>query len=110
MVSIVLVTYNRASRLKLSIQDLLDQTFQDFELIICDDCSTDSTERVCRDFQRRDNRIRYFRHPENIAMPANCNFGITKCNFEYVAILHDGDRFMPSLIEQWYRAIVNMNR
>ena len=48
MVSIVLVTYNRAKRLKLSIQDILNQTFKDFELIICDDCSTDSTESVCR--------------------------------------------------------------
>ena len=107
MVSIVLVTYNRASRLKLSIQDILDQTFPDFELIICDDCSTDSTEQVCLDFQKKDSRVRYFRHPANIAMPANCNFGITKCNFDYVAILHDGDRFDPSLIEQWYHAIVD---
>ncbi len=107
MVSIVLVTYNRASRLKLSIRDILNQTFTDFELIICDDCSTDSTPDVCREFEKRDNRIRYFRHPVNVAMPANCNFGITKCNFDYVAILHDGDRFKPDLIEQWYNAIAN---
>ncbi|HMG93488.1 MAG TPA: glycosyltransferase family 2 protein [Chryseolinea sp.] len=107
MVSIVLVTYNRASRLKLSIRDILNQTFKDFELIICDDCSTDSTEQVCREFEKRDSRIRYFRHPENIAMPANCNFGITQSNFDYVAILHDGDRFKPSLIERWYTAISN---
>jgi len=105
MVSIILVTYNRAARLKLSIEDILNQTFRDFELIICDDCSTDSTEAVCREFQKRDPRIRYFRHKQNIKMPANCNFGIEKAKFEYVAILHDGDRFKPDLIEQWHRAI-----
>jgi glycosyltransferase involved in cell wall biosynthesis len=105
MVSIVLVTYNRASRLKLSIRDILNQSFKDFELIICDDCSTDSTEQVCRDFEKRDSRIRYFRHDKNLAMPANCNFGINKSSFDYVAILHDGDRFKPTLIEQWYNAI-----
>lgn len=105
MVSIVLVTYNRAARLRLSIQDILDQTFKDFELIICDDCSTDSTESVCRQFEQRDPRIRYFRHPQNMKMPGNCNFGIEQAKFDYVAILHDGDRFKPELIEQWYQAI-----
>ena len=97
MVSIVLVTYNRAARLRLSIQDILDQTFKDFELIICDDCSTDSTESVCRQFEQRDPRIRYFRHPQNMKMPGNCNFGIEQAKFDYVAILHDGDRFKPEL-------------
>ena len=38
-------------------------------------------------------------------MPANCNYGIRKASFPYVAILHDGDRFKPDLIEQWYNAI-----
>ena len=74
MVSIVLVTYNRAKRLRLSIQDILNQTFKDFELIICDDCSTDSTEDVCAEFAKADDRIRYYRHNSNLQMPANCNF------------------------------------
>jgi glycosyltransferase involved in cell wall biosynthesis len=105
MVSIVLVTYNRAQRLRLSIQDILNQTFKDFELIICDDCSTDSTEEVCKEFETLDSRIRYYRHYSNLQMPANCNFGIQKAIYPYVAILHDGDRFKPQLIERWYEAI-----
>lgn len=105
MVSIILVTYNRAARLKLSIQDILGQTFKDFELIICDDCSTDATESICRGFAAKDKRIKYYRHASNLRMPANCNFGIQKAIYSYVAILHDGDRFKPDLIEQWYNAI-----
>jgi glycosyltransferase involved in cell wall biosynthesis len=105
MVSIVLVTYNRAKRLRLSIQDILSQTFTDFELIICDDCSPDNTEAVCREFEARDNRVKYFRHAQNKQMPANLNFGIAQAQFEYVAILHDGDRFRKDLIEQWYNAM-----
>lgn len=105
MVSIVLVTYNRAKRLRLSIQDILNQTFSDFELIICDDCSPDNTEAVCREFESRDSRIRYFRHSQNKQMPGNVNFGIQQAKHEYVAILHDGDRFRRDLIEQWYNAI-----
>jgi glycosyltransferase involved in cell wall biosynthesis len=88
----------------LSIQDILDQTFRDFELIICDDCSTDETESICKEFAAQDNRIRYFRHSSNLRMPANCNFGFNQAKFPYVAILHDGDRFRSDLIEQWYKA------
>jgi glycosyltransferase involved in cell wall biosynthesis len=105
MVSIILVTYNRAKRLRLSIQDILNQTFTDFELIICDDCSPDDTEAVCREFEARDNRIKYFRHAQNKQMPANLNFGISQAQFECIAILHDGDRFRKDLIEQWYNAM-----
>jgi len=105
MVSIILVTYNRAKRLRLSIQDILSQTFSDFELIICDDCSPDNTEEVCREFESRDSRIRYFRHSQNKQMPGNLNFGIQQAKYEYVAILHDGDRFRRDLIEQWFNAI-----
>lgn len=105
MVSIVLVTYNRAERLKLSIQDILDQTFTDFELIICDDCSTDATEDICTEFVEKDGRIKYYRHNSNMRMPANCNFGIQKAQYPYIAILHDGDRFKKDLIERWYKAI-----
>jgi len=105
MVSIVLVTYNRAKRLRLSIEDILRQTFQDFELIICDDCSPDATEQVCREFEARDSRIRYFRHEQNKQMPGNLNFGIQQAKYEYIAILHDGDRYRQDLIEQWYNAL-----
>jgi glycosyltransferase involved in cell wall biosynthesis len=98
------VTYNRAERLKLSITDILNQTFKAFELIICDDCSTDETEEVCREFASQDNRIRYYRHVANLRMPGNCNFGIKQAKYPYVAILHDGDRFRADLIQQWYKA------
>jgi glycosyltransferase involved in cell wall biosynthesis len=107
VVSIVLVTYNRAQRLRLSIRDILNQTFKDFELIICDDCSPDETEEVCREFIAEDNRVKYFRHASNNRMPANLNFGICKAQFPYVAILHDGDRFKPDLIQQWYNGITS---
>ncbi|MEO5979477.1 MAG: glycosyltransferase family 2 protein [Chryseolinea sp.] len=105
MVSIVLVTYNRAQRLKQSIRDILNQNFIDFELIICDDCSPDETQEVCEHFASLDGRIRYFRHDSNLRMPENLNFGIRHARYEYIAILHDGDRFRRDLIEQWYNAI-----
>ncbi len=105
MVSVVLVTYNRAERLKLSIQDILDQSFRQFELLICDDYSGDHTKEVCEHFQGTDRRIKYIRHNNNKGMPANLNFGIQQAAYGYIAILHDGDRFKPTLLQKWYDAI-----
>lgn len=107
MVSIVLVTYNRAHILEKSITDILNQSFRDFELIICDDCSPDDTEDICNHFVSVDSRIRYYRHSTNLRMPANLNFGIQKSRYELIAILHDGDRFRSDLIEQWVKALVS---
>lgn len=105
MVSVVLVTYNRANRLRESIQDILDQTFTDFELLICDDKSNDNTETISRQFCLIDERIKYFRHDVNKGMPGNLNFGIENATSNYIAILHDGDRFKPTLLQNWFNAI-----
>ena len=105
MVSVVLVTYNRASFLKFAIEDILAQNFQNFELIICDDASPDETESLCRHYQKIDSRITYIRHPKNLGMPNNLNEGLKLAQYPYVAVLHDGDRFPLNLLERWYKAI-----
>ncbi len=64
-VSIGLPVYNGARYLEASIESLLGQTWQDFELIISDNASTDDTERICRRFQERDARVHYLRNDQN---------------------------------------------
>ena len=63
-VTVCLPTYNRAHYLREAIESVLSQTFQDFELLICDNASTDETSEVVKSF--RDARIRYVRHSRNI--------------------------------------------
>ena len=75
-VSVVLTTYNRASLVGKTIESILNQTFRDFELIVCDDCSSDSTEQVCAEYAGRDPRVRYIRNNKNVGMPKNLNTGI----------------------------------
>ena len=101
-VSVVLTTYNRANILPHTLEAILCQTLRDFELIICDDCSSDETQAVCRDFETRDGRIRYVRQPENLRMPSNLNVGIRMARAEYIANLHDGDIYRKDLLEKWY--------
>jgi glycosyltransferase involved in cell wall biosynthesis len=63
-VSIGLFVYNGESFLPKSLDSLLWHTFQDFELIISDNASTDRTEEICRAYAARDRRIRYYRNEE----------------------------------------------
>jgi cellulose synthase/poly-beta-1,6-N-acetylglucosamine synthase-like glycosyltransferase len=62
-VSVIIPTYNRAHLVGRAIRSVLNQTFQDFEIIVVDDGSTDNTEEVVKGFN--DPRIRYIRHEEN---------------------------------------------
>lgn len=72
--SIGLPVYNGEHLLPLALDALVNQSYRDFELIISDNASTDGTERICRDYASRDERIRYLRQPRNIGMVANHNF------------------------------------
>jgi glycosyltransferase involved in cell wall biosynthesis len=105
-VSIVLVTYNRAEFLPRTLDCILEQTYREFELFICDDCSTDATPNICRRYEAQDKRIQYVRNQTNLAMPGNLNAGIRRCSGEFVAILHDGDIYHRTIIEKWRAALV----
>ena len=66
--SIVLPVYNGEKYLAESIEALLGQSYEDFELIISDNASTDSTADICRRYEKQDSRIRYIRQPRNIGL------------------------------------------
>ena len=104
-VSVVLTTYNRARVLGATLDCILSQTLQDFELIISDDASTDGTEQVCHKYEKQDPRVRYLRGAQNVGMPGNLNNGIKACTAEYVANLHDGDLYEATLLEKWAAAL-----
>lgn len=73
LLSIGLPVYNGQNYLHAAIQSLLAQTFADFELIICDNASTDQTSEICRHYADRDARIRYHRNPINLGAAPNFN-------------------------------------
>jgi glycosyltransferase involved in cell wall biosynthesis len=62
-VSIGLAVYNGEQYLDEAISSILSQTFEDFELVICDNASVDSTAEICARFAASDERIRYYRNP-----------------------------------------------
>lgn len=92
-VSVIIPTYNRAHLVGRAIQSVFNQTYQDFEVIVVDDGSTDNTEEVVENF--RDHRIRYMRHSENCGYPIPCNTGIKVARGEYIAFLDSDDEWLP---------------
>ena len=72
--SIGLPVYNGENYLAESLDALLGQSYEDFELIISDNASTDGTADICRRYAKQDSRIRYVRQPRNIGCAPNHNF------------------------------------
>ncbi len=93
-VSIILPTYNRAHYLKEAIESVLTQTYQDWELLIIDDGSTDETRSVAQSYVERDSRISYHYH-SNQGVSAARNVGIQLARGRYVAFLDDDDLWQP---------------
>lgn len=96
-VSVIIPTYNRAHLIGRAIDSVLNQTFQDFEIIVIDDGSTDNTDEVVKYFN--DPRIRYIRHEQNCGGSAARNTGIMTTHSEYIAFLDSDDEWLPEKLE-----------
>lgn len=99
-VSIGLAVRNGAAYLRQAIDSILAQTFSDFELIICDNASTDETEAICRAYAGQDARVRYWRNGRNIGGTNNENLTITKARGEYFRLAAHDDKLAPELLEK----------
>ena len=88
-VSVIITTYNRADLLPRAVNSVLSQTFEDYEVIIVDDCSTDHTQEIIQRFT--DPRIRSVRHGRNQHQSASINTGISHARGKYITFLDDDD-------------------
>ena len=86
-VSVILPTLNRAYLLSSSIKSVLNQSFQNFELIIIDDGSTDNTQEVARQF--KDERIKYIKNGKNLGIQKSLNIGLKMAQGKYIARIDD---------------------
>jgi glycosyltransferase involved in cell wall biosynthesis len=104
-VSIGLPVYNGERYLRDSIEALLAQTFTDFELIISDNASTDSTAEICREYAAQDPRIRYVRQPNNIGAAPNHNFVASEARGRFFKWASHDDLYHPDLVRQCVEAL-----
>ncbi len=83
IVSIGLPVYNGEQTIRKSIESVLSQTLTNFELIISDNASTDSTHEICKEFEKIDKRIRYVRQENNMGAWWNFNFVLKEAKCDY---------------------------
>jgi glycosyltransferase involved in cell wall biosynthesis len=96
-VSVVIKAYNHAPYVAQSIESVLTQSFQDFEIVITDDGSTDATPEIIRSFG--DPRIRFERFEQNRGIAAAMNATVARARGELIAILNSDDFALPGRLE-----------
>lgn len=100
MISVIIPAYNAAKTIVCCVESLLSQTYQDWELIIMDDGSTDNTLDVCQSFQ--DKRIQVY-HKPNGGVSSARNYGMTYAKGEYIAFVDADDYLEPMYLEHLYQ-------
>lgn len=98
LVSIGIPTWNYGEYLGECIESVLAQTYENIEVIICDNASTDSTPEVVRRYE--DPRIRYYRNEANIGLYPNWNLCLRYAKGKYFKILQSDDKLSPNFIEE----------
>lgn len=99
-ISVCIPSYNYGRFIRQAIQSVLNQTYQDFELIIVDNCSTDNTEEVVKSFLNIDKRIKFVRNETNIGFVKNLNKCLSLASGECISILHADDMYLPNMLEK----------
>ena len=103
--SVCLLTFNRAGLISKTIDTILKQSYSNFELIINDNCSSDETQKICVEFEKCDNRVRYYRNDTNLGLTGNYQAAFERSSAKYVAFLHDSDLYHPDLLNEWLGAL-----
>lgn len=106
LVSIIMPSWNTAKFIAESIQSVINQTYTNWELLIVDDCSTDTTDEVVTSFH--DDRIRYFKNDKNSGAALTRNRAMREAKGEWIAFLDSDDLWKPTKLEQQL-AFMNAN-
>jgi glycosyltransferase involved in cell wall biosynthesis len=103
--TIGLPVYNGQNYLAEAIEALLGQTYENFELIIADNASTDETPDICRRYVRQDSRVRHLRHPENIGLAGNHNCLVAEARGELFKWASHDDLYGRDLVRLCIEAL-----
>lgn len=104
--SIIIPTYNREKTIEKAISSCLNQSFQDFEVIVIDDCSTDSTVNIVDKID--DSRVKLFKNRENSERCISRNNGIHHSTGKYICFLDSDDWFLDNHL-QIFHEFINAN-
>ena len=97
LITTIIPTYRRPKLLKRAIKSVLNQTYPHFQVCVYDNASEDETAEVVAEFAKKDPRVKYHCHPENIGAIKNFKYGLERVGTEYFSILLDDDLLLPNI-------------
>ena len=108
-VDVLLATYNGEKYLKEQIDSILNQTYQNINLIISDDNSNDSTRKILEEYKKIDNRIKIYLQDKNLGYIKNFEFLLTKVESNYYMLSDQDDVWLPEKIEKSMKTLKEKN-
>ena len=106
-ISVIMSSYNRKDYIKEAIESILNQTYQDFEFIIIDDCSNKETQDVIEQYAQKDERIIFLKNEHNMGQALTRNRGLEVAKGQYIAILDDDDISLSTRFEKQVEYMIN---
>jgi glycosyltransferase involved in cell wall biosynthesis len=107
-ISVIIFSYNFEQFIDECIQSILKQTLTPYEIIICDDHSTDESWEIISNYGIKDPELlRTFRHDQNIGMINNCNFGFKQARGDFISWLDGDDMWLPQKLELEWQTLNN---
>ena len=100
LVSVIMPAYNSERFIKQAINSVQNQTYQNFEIIVVDDCSTDNTNELVKDLCKEDKRIILLKNNKNEGAAISRNKAIEAAKGKYIAFLDSDDLWLPSKLEK----------
>ncbi|MBQ4111032.1 MAG: glycosyltransferase [Clostridia bacterium] len=102
-ISVIMSVFNGETYLKEAIESVRNQTFENWELIVINDCSTDKTGEILADFSLKDERIKVHTNEVNLKLPASLNKAISLSSGKYIARMDADDICLPERLEKQYK-------
>lgn len=100
-ISVCIPTYNKSGTIEYTLRSVINQSYEDWELIVIDDSNNELTEIVLKKFSKNDTRIKYFRNKERLGLVKNWNECIRQASYDYIYILHHDDFLMPGVLQAY---------
>ena len=104
LVSVIVPVYNSEKFLNRCIDSIISQTYENLEILLVDDGSTDRSPSICDDYALKDNRVKAF-HQKNTGVSGARNTGLDNCSGEYISFVDSDDYISPQMIWTLFRSL-----
>ena len=108
-ISILMAAYNAEKTIKSAIESVLAQTYDDWELIVVNDCSKDKTQAVVSEIAARDSRVRLINNETNLGVSITRKKGAAAAKGTWIAVLDSDDMWKPDKLEKQMRLVNDKN-